>query len=55
MVYAMKYLYLSLSLALALAVAIIAAALLRRAPVALPMRSPSGSVTVTELPVYWWN
>jgi hypothetical protein len=55
MVYPMKYLYLYLSLALALAVGIIAAALLRRAPVALPMRSPAAGVTVTDLPAYWWN
>jgi hypothetical protein len=38
----------------ALAMAIITAALLRRAPVAVPMRSPGG-VTVTELPAYWCN
>jgi hypothetical protein len=42
----MKYLYLSLSLALGIGAAIIAAALLR---------SPSGNVTVTDLPAYWWN
>jgi hypothetical protein len=51
----MKYLYLSLSLALGIGAAIIAAALLRRPPVAVLMRSPAGSVTVTDLSAYWWN
>jgi hypothetical protein len=50
----MKYLYLSLSLALGIGAAIIAAALLRRAPVAVPLRS-LGSVTARDLPAYWWN